>query len=73
MKFYRWRNVPRRLCENEGFRMGTDMVDTCQEGKVLSSNFIPAVLVVDKFQGTQRVGTVVTTIDHSDIRGLDTA
>ena len=53
--------------------MGTDMVDTRQEGKVLSSNFIPAVLVVDKFQGTQRGGTVVTTIDHSDIRGLDTA
>ena len=53
--------------------MDTDMVDTCQAGKVLSSNFIPAVLVVDKFQGTQRGGTDVTTIDHSDIRGLDTA
>ena len=49
------------------------MVDTCQEDITLLSNFIPAVLVVGKFQGIQRGGTNVTTIDHSDIRGLVTA
>ena len=53
--------------------METDMVDTCQENRTLLPNFLPAVLVVDKFQGTQRGGTDVTTIDHSDIRGLGTA
>jgi len=49
------------------------MVDTCQEDKAILSNFLPAILVVDKFQGIQRGGTDVATIDHSDIRGLDTA
>jgi len=49
------------------------MVDTCQENKSLLPNFLPAVLVVDEFQGIQRGGTDMTTIDHSDIRGLDTA
>ena len=41
--------------------------------KLSCSTFLPAVLVVDKFQGIQRGGTDVTTIDHSDIRGLVTA
>jgi len=53
--------------------MDTDMVVTCQVSKSLQPNFLPAVLVVDKFQGIQRGGTDVATIDHSDIRGLDTA
>ena len=53
--------------------MDTDMVDSCQEKKNILSNCFPAVLVVDRFQGTQGGGTYVTTIDHSDIRGLVTA
>jgi len=53
--------------------MDTDMVDSCQEEKSFLSNCFPAVLVVDRIQGTQRGGTYVTTVDHSDIRGLVTA
>jgi hypothetical protein len=53
--------------------MDTDMVDSCQEKKSALSNCFSAVLVVDRFQGTQRGGTYVTTDDHSDIRGLVTA
>ena len=53
--------------------MDTDMVDSCQEKKSLSSNCFPAVLVVDRFQGIQRGGTCVATVDHTDIRGLVTA
>ncbi len=53
--------------------MGTDMVDTCQEKKASPANCFSAVLVVVKFQGTQRGGTGMTTVDHSDIRGLGTA
>jgi len=34
---------------------------------------LEAVLNVDVFQGTQRGGTYVATVDHSDIRGLVTA
>ena len=51
----------------------TDMVDTCQEKKASPANCFSAVLVVVKFQGTQRGGTGMTTVDHSDIRGLGTA
>jgi hypothetical protein len=36
-------------------------------------NCFSAVLVVVMFQGTQRGGTRFATVDHSDIRGLDTA
>jgi hypothetical protein len=50
-----------------------DMVDSCQEKKELPANCFSAVLVRVIFQGTQRGGTGVTTVDHSDIRGLDTA
>jgi len=52
---------------------GSDMVDTCQENKILLYSFSFAVLVVSNFQGIQGGGTNVTTIDHSDIRGLGTA
>jgi hypothetical protein len=53
--------------------MDTDMVDSCQEKKALPANCFPAVLVVVIFQGTQRGGTGMATVDHSDIRGLSTA
>jgi len=53
--------------------MDTDMVDSCQEKKALPANCFSAVLVVVIFQGTQRGGTSVATVDHSDIRGLVTA
>ena len=53
--------------------MDTDMVDSSQEKKKLPANCFPAVLVVVIFQGTQRGGTHVATVDHSDIRGLVTA
>jgi acyl-coenzyme A thioesterase PaaI-like protein len=52
--------------------INTDMVDSCQEEKNLPSHCFPAVLVVDFFQGTQRGGTDVATVDHTDIRGLVT-
>jgi hypothetical protein len=51
----------------------TDMVDSCQEKKELPANCFSAVLVRVMFQGTQRGGTSVATVDHSDIRGLVTA
>jgi len=38
--------------------LNTDMVDSCQEEKSILSNCFPAVLVVDRFQGTQRGGTL---------------
>jgi len=53
--------------------MDTDMVDSCQEKKVFPASCFSAVLVVVIFQGTQRGGTGVATVDHSDIRGLVTA
>ena len=37
------------------------------------TNCFPTVHIVDKIQGIQGGGTVDTTIDHSDIRGLVTA
>jgi len=49
------------------------MVDSCQERKELPANCFSAVLVRVMFQGTQRGGTGVATVDHSDIRGLGTA
>jgi hypothetical protein len=49
------------------------MIDSCQEERQMPSNCYSVVLVVDKFQGTHRGGTRVATVDHSDIRGLDTA
>ena len=53
--------------------MDTDMVDSCQEENRLLPNCFPAVLVVVLFQGSQRGGTHVATVDHSEIRGLVTA
>jgi hypothetical protein len=55
------------------FWTDTDMVDSCQEKKELPANCFSAVLVKVLFQGTQRGGTSVATVDHSDIRGLGTA
>ena len=49
------------------------MVDSCQEKKALPANCFSVVLVVGIFQGTQRGGTGMATVDHSDIRGLGTA
>jgi len=49
------------------------MVDSCQEENTFLPNCFSAVLVVDRFQGIQRGGTYVTTVDHTDIRGLVTA
>jgi hypothetical protein len=49
------------------------MVDSCQEKKELSANCFSAVFFRIIFQGTQRGGTGVATVDHSDIRGLATA
>jgi hypothetical protein len=41
--------------------------------QALPANCFSAVLVVVIFQGTQRGGTNMATVDHSDIRGLGTA
>ena len=49
------------------------MVESCQEKKEIPANCFSAVLVRLVSQGTQRDGTSVATVDHSDIRGLDTA
>ena len=65
--------IPYQYQPVKNYRSNTDMVDSCQEKKSLPSNCFPAVLVVDRFQGTQGGGTCVTTVDHSDIRGLVTA
>jgi hypothetical protein len=53
--------------------MNTDMVDSCQEKKELPANCFSAVLIRIMFQSTQRGGTGIATVDHSDIRGLSTA
>ena len=53
--------------------MGTDMVDSCQEKKSFPATLFRVVVVVANFQDTQRGGTHLTTVDHSDIRGLATA
>jgi hypothetical protein len=51
-----------------------DMVDSCQEkNSTACPAFIDArFLVVDVFQGTRRGGTVLATVEYSDIRGLVT-
>jgi len=53
--------------------LNPDMVDSCQEKKELPANCFSAVLAVVIFQGIQRGGTGLATVDHSDIRGLVTA
>jgi len=49
------------------------MVDSCQEKIELPANYFSVVLAWVIFQGNQRGGTCVATVDHSDIRGLGTA
>ncbi len=51
-----------------------DMVVSCQEQNSLRTQhfLMPGSLLPDVFQGTRRGGTVFTTVDHSDIRGLVT-
>ncbi len=49
------------------------MVDSCQEEKAIPANCFSVVLVIVIFQGTQRGGTDLATVDHSNIRGLVTA
>ena len=49
------------------------MIDSCQEERQMPANCYSAVLVVFLLQGTQRGGTRLATVDHSDIRGLVTA
>jgi len=51
----------------------TDMADSCQEPNRSLPNCFSAVFFAVIFQGTCRGGTHVATVDHSDIRGLDTA
>ena len=51
----------------------SDMVDSCQVKKAFLPNCFKAVLVVFLLQGTQRGGTRLATVVHSDIRGLVTA
>jgi len=53
--------------------MDTDMVDSCQEKTDFLPTVFSVVLLRVIFQGTQRGGTSVATVDHSDIRGLATA
>jgi hypothetical protein len=51
-----------------------DMVDTCQVEKAppAPAFFDAGFLVVDVFQSTRRGGTVLATVEYSDIRGLVT-
>jgi len=49
------------------------MVDSCQGEKAFLPNCFTAVLVVFLLQGTQRGGTRLATVVHTDIRGLVTA
>jgi hypothetical protein len=53
--------------------LSTDMVDSCQVKKAFLPNCFTAVLIVFLLQGTQRGGTRLATVDHTDIRGLVTA
>jgi hypothetical protein len=49
------------------------MVDSVEKKTELPANCFSVVLVWVIFQGTQRGGTGVATVDHTDIRGLGTA
>jgi hypothetical protein len=58
---------------NAFFVLNPDMVDTCQEKTDLRVLFFNRVSCSLVFQPYGRGGIKLTTVNHSDIRGLDTA